>query len=94
MNAAKKFISFLTISFPEPINRKAEAVMISHGIDPAGYISEEIDESDIAEGAIVFTVSEKEKQRVIRNLKNCDEENTFIVSDYVGDELPVMVKKP
>ncbi len=78
------------VSFPEPINQKAEAVMISHGLDPNGYISEEIDESDIAEGAIVFTVSEKERQRILRNLKNCNEENTFIISEYVGDELPVM----
>ena len=78
------------VQFPEPLNQKAEAVMISNGITMEDFTSREITEGDFTEGTIAFTMEKAQKARLIDKIEAANEENTFVLSEYVGDELEIM----
>ena len=80
----------LVVQFPEPLNQKAEAVMISNGITMEDFTSQEISEEDYTEGTIAFTMEKSQQARLIDKIEAANEENTFVLSEYVGDELEIM----
>lgn len=80
----------IVVSFPEPLNQKAQAVMVSNGFDWEDYASKELTDGDITDATIIFVMSEKERRQVIARFARATEENTFVLSDYVGDELEIM----
>ena len=80
----------LVVSFPEPMNQKAEAVLISNGIDMSGFTSKELSEEDITEDTLVLTMERKQRDKVIARFENANEENTFVLTEYVGDELEIL----
>lgn len=80
----------LVVQFPEPLNQKAEAVLISHGINPEGYAAVQISEDDITEDTLLFTMEETQRIKVIQEIETATEENTFVLSQYVGDELEIL----
>ena len=45
----------LVVLFPEPLNQKAEAVMISNGLKSEGFMSEQITEEDITDNTLILT---------------------------------------
>lgn len=80
----------LVVQFPEPLNQKAEAVLISHGINPEGYAAVQISEDDITDDTLLFTMEETQRVKVIQEIASATEENTFVLSQYVGDELEIL----
>ena len=80
----------LIVNFPEPLNQKAEAVMISNGITIPEFQSQKLVASDITEGTIIFTMEPQSLRRILTEVEGADESNTFILTDYVGEELPIM----
>ena len=46
----------LVVLFPEPLNQKAEAVMISNGINYDGFTSTQLTEEDFTEDTLVLTM--------------------------------------
>jgi len=80
----------VVVQFPEPLNQKAEAVMISNGITMEDFTSCEISDGDYVEGTIAFTMEASQRQRVIDKIPSANEENTYVLSEYVGDELEIM----
>ena len=87
---AEIFSRGLIVQFPEPLNQKAEAVMISNGITLEQFESEKLDASDITPDTIVFTMEASSLNRILTGIETANEENTFILTDYVGEELPIM----
>ena len=80
----------IVVAFPEPLNQKAEAVMISNGFNWENYASKELADSEITDTTYIFVMSEKERRQVISRFAHATPENTFVLSDYVGDELEIM----
>lgn len=80
----------LLVQFPEPLNQKAEAIMISNGINWDNFESQEIKAEDITEQTLLFTMSESECQQLRERFEEATEENTFVLSSFVGDELETM----
>ena len=80
----------LVVLFPEPLNQKAEAVMISNGIMLEDYSSMPLAEEDITENALVFVMEQAQRKKVLENFKNASEENVYVLTDFVGDELEIM----
>ena len=80
----------LIVAFPEPLNQKTEAVMISNGINVEGFVSKEIENDEITEDTIVFVMEESKRLKLIERLENATEENTFVVTAFVGEELEIM----
>ena len=77
----------IVVLVPEPINQKAEAVMISNGISIEGYSSVELKESDIEDGTIIFTMTREQKEKLSEKISY---PHVFVLNEYVGDELEVM----
>ncbi len=80
----------LVVQFPEPLNQKAEAVLISKGLELKDYQSKQLMESDFTEGTLVITMEEAQRQRILADYENATEENTRTLNELVGDELEVL----
>lgn len=84
------FARGIVVQFPEPLNQKTEAIMISNGIKLDEFEAVQLSEDDITEETLIFTMDESQRERVIRELERATEENTFVLSAFVGDELEIM----
>lgn len=80
----------LVVSFPEPMNQKAEAVLISNGITMEGFTSVPLSDADITEDTLILTMETKHRQKVLSHFKNATEENVFVLTEFVGDELEIL----
>jgi len=80
----------LVVLFPEPLNQKAEAVMISNGLKPAGFMSEQITEEDITDNTLILTMSEESRQKIFELFPNVEKEDVAVLTEFVGDELEIL----
>lgn len=80
----------LVVQFPEPMNQKAEAVLISNGIDMSGFVSVQLTEEDLTEGTLVLTMEASQRERIIEQYDNSIQVDLFVLTEYVGDELEII----
>lgn len=80
----------LVVQFPEPMNQKAEAVLISNGINMEGFVSQQLTEEDLTEDALVITMEQQQKERILEQYENAVPENIQVLTEYVGDELEII----
>ncbi len=80
----------LLVQFPEPLNQKAQAVMISNGIDLADFKSQKLTAEDITPDTVVFTMETSSLNKIIGSIETANPENTFLLTDYVGEELTIV----
>ena len=64
--------------------------MISNGIMLEDYSSMPLAEEDITENALVFVMEQAQRKKVLENFRNASEENVYVLTDFVGDELEIM----
>ena len=80
----------LIVQFPEPLNQKVEAVLISNGCKLSDYSSKQLMDSDFSENTLVITMEESQRQKILNEYANATEENVRLLNELVGDELEVM----
>lgn len=80
----------LVVLFPEPLNQKAEAVMISNGINMEGFMSTQLVEEDFTEDTLVLVMEHAQLEKVLEKYENADPENVFVLTELVGDELEII----
>lgn len=80
----------LVVLFPEPLNQKAEAVMISNGINMEGYVSTQLSEEDFADDALILVMEAVELEKIFENYENAKPENVHVLTELVGDELEII----
>lgn len=80
----------LVVQFPEPMNQKAEAVLISNGITMEGFTSKQLTEEDLTEGTLVLTMEQGQKERIIETFENALQVEIFVLTEFVGDELEIL----
>lgn len=80
----------LVVLFPEPLNQKAEAVMISNGINMEGYMSVQLTEADLTEDTLVLTMEHGQMEKVLEKYENANPENVFVLTELVGEELEIL----
>lgn len=80
----------LIVSFPEPMNGKAEAVLISNGINLPKFTSQQLVNEDITPNTLILTMEEKQRQKVLANYENTNVENVYVLTTFVGDELEIL----
>ena len=78
----------LVVLFPQPMNQKAEAVLISNGLSATGEVSQQLKEEDFGEEVLVLTMEEQQKQRILTQFANA--RNVQLLTDLTGDELEIM----
>ena len=80
----------LVVSFPEPMNGKVEAVLISNGITVENFTSKQLKNEDITENTLVLTMEKGQREKVLSNFENAHVENVYVLTDFVGDELEIL----
>ena len=80
----------LVVSFPEPMNGKAEAVLISNGITLENFTSKELTDEEITENTLVLTMERTQRDKVLSHFSNAHGENVYVLTDFVGDELEIL----
>lgn len=80
----------LVVLFPEPLNQKAEAVMISNGINMEGFMSSQLTEEDLGEDTLVLVMESQQRMKVLEMFPAEEEENVQVLTELTGDELEIM----
>lgn len=78
----------LVVLFPEPVNQKAEAILVSNGLSCGGFQSSQLMEEDFSEETLILTMEEKQKGRILNQFQNA--KNVQLLTDLTGDELEIM----
>lgn len=55
----------LVVQFPEPLNRKAEAVLIGNGITLEGFSSQQLVREDITENTLVLALETIHRDKIL-----------------------------
>ncbi len=80
----------IVVQFPEPLNQKTEAVMVSNGLPTQGYVSAQLQDSEITPSTMIVAMEERDRRQVIAKFPSANENNTVVLSEFVGDELEIM----
>ena len=80
----------LVVLFPEPLNQKAEAVMISNGINMEGYMSTQLSEEDFADDALILVMEAVQAEKIFEKFEKAKPENVHVLTELVGDELEII----
>ena len=72
------------VLFPEPLNQKAEAVMISNGIALENYMSSQLEPIDFGDTTLILTFDQAAKEKVL------EMEGAQNVEVLTGDELEIL----
>ena len=80
----------LVVSFPEPMNGKVEAVLISNGITLENFTSKQLKDEEITPNTLVLTMEKNQREKVINHYESATLENVHVLTDFVGDELEII----
>jgi protein-tyrosine phosphatase len=80
----------LVVLFPEPMNQKAEAVLISNGINLEGFSSKALSEDEITEDTLVLTMEYAQKDKLLELFPETNPQSVHVLTEYVGDELEIL----
>lgn len=76
--------------FPEPVNQKVEAVLISNGINVENHMSRQLAAEDFSEDTLVIVMEEMQREKVLKDFPEADPENVQVLTQLVGDELEIL----
>lgn len=86
----ESLIRGLVVLFPEPLNQKAEAVMVSNGINLEGYTSVQLAEGDFAEDTLVLVMERSQLEKILEKNESAYPENVFVLTELTGEELEIV----
>lgn len=80
----------LVVLFPEPLNQKAEAVLISNGINMPERMSSQLEEKDLSPDNLILTFEAGQKEKILEDFENAGQANVEVLTELVGDELEIL----
>lgn len=80
----------LVVLFPEPLNQKVSAVMISNGIHLEGYMSEQLVAEDVDANTLILVMEAKEIPQVLGIVGEDKLPQVQVLTTLVGEELEIM----
>ena len=80
----------LVVLFPEPLNQKAEAVLISNGISVKDFMARPLTEEDIQETTLIIVMEETQRWKVLKEYPMAQEAQVQVLTQMVGDELEIV----
>ena len=89
-NPVEVLVRGMVVLFPEPLNQKAEAVMISNGTNLEGYMSSQFGEEDIDDDTLILTMEAQQRQKILDRFSTARPENVQVLTELVGDELEIL----
>lgn len=76
----------IVVLFPEPINPKAEAVLVSRGLSMKDHMSEPLLQEDMTERTLILAVTEAARQKVLKEYKVKPDQPLYVLSEFVKAE--------
>ena len=80
----------LVVLFPEPLNQKVSAVMISNGINLEGYMSEQLVAEEVDANTLLLVMEAKEIPQVLGIVGEDKLPQVQVLTTLVGEELEIM----
>lgn len=80
----------LIVLFAEPLNQKAEAVLISNGINLEEKMSRQIEEKDLQEGHLILVMEAAHKEKILEEYQAVCRADVEVLTELVGDELEIL----
>lgn len=80
----------LVVLFSEPMNQKAEAVLISNGITLEGFTSKALVAEEITPDTLILTMEYVQKDKLMELFPDTDPQNVHVLTEFVGDELEIL----
>lgn len=80
----------LVVLFPEPLNQKAEAIMISNGLPTEGYMSSPLKMEDLSEDTLILTMEHRQREKVLEMFEGVHPDHIQVLTEFVGDELEII----
>lgn len=81
----------LVVLFPEPLNQKADAVMISNGIHIENYQTKELSADDVDSDTLLICFEDAQRERILKVLPpDFPEAQVQVLHELIGDELEIM----
>lgn len=80
----------MVVLFSEPMNQKAEAVLISNGVATNDYMSVQLTEEDFTEDTLVLVMEYIQKEKILEKYENAIPEHVYVLNELVGDELEIL----
>lgn len=76
----------LVVLFPEPINPKAEAVLVSKGLSMKDHMSDPLEKEDLDDRTLILTLDESLREKILDQFEPEHEELVRVLTDYIGIE--------
>ncbi len=80
----------LVVLFPEPLNQKAEAVLISNGINMSEKMSSQLEGEDLSPDNLLLTFEGAQKEKILEDFAEAEQANVEVLTELVGDELEIL----
>lgn len=80
----------LVVLFPEPMNQKTEAVLISNGYHTKDHTAAQLMQEDIGERVLILTMEDAQKAKIWGNYENAA--NVYTIAEFIkqsGDVPPL-----
>lgn len=78
----------LVVLFPEPINPKAEVVLINHGITMEERAAVGLKQNDMDEGTLVLTMNREQQEKITRDYDVVT--NIYTLKGFIEEEGDIM----
>ena len=79
----------LVVLFPEPLNQKTEAVLISNGINIGKHLSKQLLEEDVVPENLIITMEETQRQKILKDYET-EGVDVEVLTELTGDELEII----
>ncbi len=76
----------MVVLFPEPINPKAEAILVSNGLTMKDHMSDPIVKEDFDDRTLFLTMSEAMRQKVLSEFEPEHPDLVRVLNDCAGTE--------
>ncbi|MEG0963336.1 MAG: phosphotyrosine protein phosphatase [Lachnospiraceae bacterium] len=80
----------MVVLFPEPVNQKVEAVLISNGINPENQMSRQLEQEDITPQNLIIVMEEHQRQRILSDYEVTKDTDIKVLTTLTGDELEII----
>lgn len=80
----------LVVLFPEPLNQKAEAVLISNGINVENQMSRQLEREDLAPDNLIIAMAGEQKQKILETYEIPQGTEIEVLTELTGDELEII----
>ena len=84
----------LVVLFPEPVNQKAEAVLISNGLTAKEHEARQLEQEDIDDSTLLLTMEEEQKGKIWSTYENA--RNVYTLAEYIqmSGDIPPLYGEP